>query len=436
MMKLSIHSLIICLLLNLLSCGGGGGSSTTSTSSTTTYTVGGSVTGLTSGQVLILFNNGGDSKTITGGGTGTDTFTFSTSLASGATYAVTVNTAPSGDTCTASNTSGTISASVSSVTVVCAATTYTYTVTTFAGTGSSGFVNGTGTAASFNSPDSLVSDTSGNIYVFDVTNGAIRKITSSQVVTTFALLTSGSGIAIDSSGNLFVSRGGLITKITSSGASSTFAGSTTTGNSDGTGTAATFSSIWGITVDSSDNLYVTDSGNHNIRKITSSGVVTTFAGSTAGTSGSANGTGTAATFYYPASLAFDSSNNLFVTEFGNHMIRKITSSGVVTTFAGSTTSGSADGTGTAATFLTPLGIVIDSNDSMYVVDKYNHMIRKITSAGVVTTIIGTTTSGNTNGVGTAALLNFPTGIAKDSSGNLYIADYSNNLIRKVTITTN
>jgi ATP-dependent protease HslVU (ClpYQ) peptidase subunit len=314
-------------------------------------------------------------------------------------------------------------------------TTYTYTVTTFAGTGSSGFVNGTGTAASFNAPDSLVSDTSGNIFVVDTTNSAIRKITSSQVVTTFATLTTGSGIAIDSSGNLFVSSGGIIKKITSSGVSSTFAGSTTTGNTDGTGTAAAFSSIWGMTVDSSDNVYVADAGNHNIRKITSSGVVTTFAGSTAGTSGSANGTGTAATFYKPAALAFDSSSNLFVSEFGNHMIRKITSTGVVTTFAGSTTSGSADGTGTAASFSKPLGLVIDSTDSIYVVDQNNNMVRKVTSAGVVTTIIGTTTSGNTNGVGTSALLNTPNGIAKDSSGSLYISDYGNNLIRKVAITT-
>jgi len=322
----------------------------------------------------------------------------------------------------------------SSTTTTTTTTTYTYTVTTFAGTGSSGYVNGTGTAASFNSPDSLTVSTAGNIYVADVNNGVLRKISSSQVVTTFLPIT-GAAIAIDSVGNGFLAIGGLIKKISTSGTVTTFAGSTTLGSSDGTGTAATFSSIWGVTLDSSDNLYVADAGNHNIRKITSSGVVTTFAGSTAGTSGSANGTSTAATFYYPASLAFDSSSNLFVTEFGNHMIRKITSSGVVTTFAGSTTSGSADGTGTAATFLTPLGIAIDSSDNIYVVDKYNHMIRKITSAGVVTTIIGTTTSGNTNGVGTTALLNFPTGIAKDSSGNLYISDNSNNLIRKVTITT-
>jgi streptogramin lyase len=328
--------------------------------------------------------------------------------------------------------------SSSSTSTTSTTTTYTYTVTTFAGTGSSGFVNGTGTAASFNAPDSLVSDSNDNIFVLDATNKSIRKITSLQLVTTFftfATLTAPSGIAIDSSGNLFVSIGGLIKKITPLGAESTFAGDTATGNLDGTATAARFSSIWGMTIDTSNNLYVTDNGNNNIRKITSLGVVTTFAGSTTGLSGSANGTGTAATFSQPASLAFDSSGNLFVTEFGNHMIRKITSTGVVTTFAGSTTSGSTDGTGIAASFSNPLGIVIDTTDCIYVVDQNNNMVRKVTSAGVVTTIIGTTTSGNTNGVGTSALLKTPNGIAKDSSGSLYISDYGNNLIRKVTITT-
>jgi sugar lactone lactonase YvrE len=332
--------------------------------------------------------------------------------------------------------------SSSTTTTTTTTTTYTYTVTTFAGTGSSGFVNGTGTAASFNAPDSLVSDSNDNIFVLDATNKSIRKITSLQLVTTFITFdtdTAPSGIAIDSSGNLFVSIGGSIMKITSAKVVSIFAGSsTTTGNTDGTGANARFSSIWGMTVDSSNNLYVADAGNHNIRKITSSGEVTTFAGSTTagtGKSGSANGTGTAATFFQPASLAFDSSGNLFVSEFGNRMIRKITSTGVVTTFAGSTANGNADGTGTAASFSRPLGIVIDSTDSIYVIDQDNNMVRKVTSAGVVTTIIGKTISGNTNGVGISALLKTPNGIAKDSSGSLYISDYGNNLIRKVTITT-
>jgi len=332
-------------------------------------------------------------------------------------------------------------------------TTYTYTVTTLAGSGTYAFANGTGTAASFKTPTGLVSDTSGNIFVADTYNHQIRQITSSGVVTTFAgSTTSGNadgtgaaatftyphGIAIDSSGNFYVSANAAIRKITSAGVVTIFAGSSSgvSGNTDGTGTSARFMTPIGIAIDSSDNLYVADAGNNNIRKITSLGVVTTLAGPISGfASGSTNGTGSGASFSAPNFLAFDSSGNLYVTDMSNNMIRKVTSAGVVTTFAGSTTSGSADGTGTSATFYFPSGVVIDSSDNLYVAEQGNNLIRKITSAGVVTTIIGTTTSGSANGVGTAATLYGPQGIAKDSSGNLYIADYSNNLIRKVTITT-
>jgi len=330
-------------------------------------------------------------------------------------------------------------------------TTYTYTVTTFAGSTTSGLADGITTAATFNSPLNIAVDTSNNLYVTDYSNNEIRKITSAGVVTTFAgSSTSGFtngvgnsatfngpwGVGVDSSGNVYIAdrANNAIRKITSAGVVTTFAGQSTSGSADGTGTSASFNAPLNIAVDGSGNLFVADYYNNEIRKITSSGVVTTFAGST--TSGSADGTGTAATFNGPTALAFDSSGNLFVTDRLNNMIRKITSTGVVTTFAGQTTSGSADGTGTAASFNAPIGITIDSSDNLYVTDMYNNEIRKITTAGVVTTIIGTTSSGSANGVGTAATLNGPWGIAKDSSGNLYIADRYNNQIRKVTITTN
>ena len=331
-------------------------------------------------------------------------------------------------------------------------TTYTYTVTTLAGSGSYDVVNGTGTAASFKTPTGLVSDTSGNIFVADTFNHQIREITSSGVTTTFAgSTTSGNadgtgaaatftyphGIAIDSSGNFYVSANSSIRKITSAGVVTIFAGSTSgvTGTTDATSTSARFMTPYALAFDSSSNLFVADYSNNNIRKITTGGVVTTFAGSTSAISGSADGIGTAATFLNPSGIAIDSSDNIYVADMYNHEIRKITSAGVVTTFAGSTTSGSADGTGTAASFYRPAGIVIDSSDNLYVTEYGNNLVRKITSAGVVTTIIGTTTSGSANGVGTAATLNGPWGITKDSSGNLYIADYANNLIRKVTVTS-
>jgi len=174
----------------------------------------------------------------------------------------------------------------------------------------------------------------------------------------------------------------------------TLAGSGAAGNADGTGAAATFSGPKGLAIDSSGtNLYVSTRNGNNIRRIViATGVVTTLAGSTAGTAGSADGTGTAATFSNPGGLAIDSSGtNLYVAETSNHTIRRIViATGVVTTLAGTAgTPGSADGTGAAATFNVPEGLAIDSAGNLYVVDRRNNTIRKVTPAGVVTTVAGT-----------------------------------------------
>ncbi len=290
-------------------------------------------------------------------------------------------------------------------------------VTTLAGGGSlganaSGNADGTGTAATFNLPFSVAVDSLGNVYVADTENNVIRKITSSGVVTTLA-------------------GGGSV-------------GGNASGNADGTGTAATFAGPRGVAVDSSGNVYVADFGPNLVRKVTPSGVVTTLAGggSVGGTSaGNADGTGTDATFWSPSAVTIDVSGNLYVTDYENGLVRKITPSGVVTTIAGGgsvggTASGHANGTGTAATFKDPSGIAMDSAGNLYVADAGNHLIRKITPSGVVTTVAGGgsaggTVSGHADGTGTAATFNFPTGIALDSSGVLYIADSGNHLIRKI-----
>ena len=202
---------------------------------------------------------------------------------------------------------------------------------------------------------------------------------------------------------------------------------------DGTGTSALFKSPAGIAVDSSGNIYVADTTNHAIRKVTQAGVVTTLAGLTTGTSGSTDGTGTTASFSSPRGVAVDYSGNVYVADTSNYRIRKITSSGVVTTLAGSSTSGSADGTGTAARFNAPSGVAVDSTGNVYVADTSNNAIRKIASVGTVTTLAGLAgTSGTLDGTGTAARFNFPYGVAVDSSGSVYVTDYSNSLIRKVT----
>jgi len=241
-------------------------------------------------------------------------------------------------------------------------------------------------------------------------------------------------VACDASGNIYVadSNNDLIRKITPAGVVSTMAGTVNvSGKTNATGTSASFSNPAGIAIDASGNVYVGDAGNNLVRKITTGDVVSTLAGSSL--NGNANGTGTAASFRAPSGVAVDASGNVYVADYNNSMIRKITAGGVVTTIAGSGNIGTSDGTGTAASFNTPSGIVIDASGNLYIADTGNSLIRKITSAGVVTTIAGSVGNpGFTNGTGTAATFTNPAGITIDASGNLYIADSGNNVIRKIT----
>lgn len=326
------------------------------------------------------------------------------------------------------------------------------TISTFAGTvGAYGAADGTGIAASFYFPNGIAVDSVGNIYVTDTGNNTIRKITSAGVVTTFAGTAgqSGStdatgaaarfnnpkGIAIDSSGNIFVVDSGnhTIRKITQTGVVTTFAGlAGTFGSTNATGTAARFFFPNRIAVDGSSNLYVTDTRNHIIRKITNAAVVTTLAG-TAGMVGSTDAIGAAASFNNPKGIAVDGSLNTYVSDSGNHTIRKITNAGVVTTLAGSVgVSGSTDAVGTAARFNNPNEILIDNSGNVCVVDVGNHVIRKITPSGLVTTIIGVAgTIGSNDGVGVNGSLSSPNGMAINLSGYLYVTDTGNYTIRKI-----
>lgn len=322
-------------------------------------------------------------------------------------------------------------------------------VATYAGNPTGGTSNGVGTAASFYRPQAVALDGSGNVYVADTDNHLIRKISSGGVVTTLAgtagthgsvdgvgssaLFYAPLGIAATSAGVVYVAdtQNGLIRKISVTGSVTTFAGTAGSfGSVDGVGTAASFYAPSGVAVDAAGNVYVADEGNNKIRKITSSGVVSTLAGS--GSAGSSDGTGAAASFWHPNSVAVDASSNVYVSDTGNHLIRKITSGGVVTTLAGTAgVYGSADGNGTSASFFSPVGIAVDVSGNLYVADMGNNKIRQVTPAGVVCTWAGDGSYWYTNGpVDTASFMS-PAGVAVNASGVVYVADNGSNMIRDI-----
>lgn len=318
-------------------------------------------------------------------------------------------------------------------------------VSTFAG-GSYGTTDGTGTAASFEQPLGAITDNQGNIYIADGQAHNIRKITPAGVVTTLAGsagysgFTNGTGtsatfwhpvgLAANASGNIYVADedNNAIRMITPGGVVTTLAGTGSAGSSDGSAGSATFYYPCGVAVDGSGNVYVADYNNNKIRKI-SNGVVSTFAGS--GSAGSTDGTGTGATFNHPFSVGVDAAGNVYVTDRSGQKIRKITPGGVVTTLAGSGTAGYADGTGSSAMFNSPTNLTVDQSGNVYVTDETNQRIRMVSPAGVVTTVAGTGSVGSTNGAASSATFNNPFAIAVNASDNVYVGDAGSGLIRQI-----
>jgi hypothetical protein len=460
LMQLLRRLSVLALFILVSACGGGGGGGSTDTSGTgggggaTTYTVGGSVSGLTG--TVVVQNNGGDNLSRSANGN----FTFSTALADGAAYNVTVLTHPAGQTCTVGNGGGTVSgADVTGVTVTCSTgggsgyqmggaiqgipLSLSATVTTLAGTAlSSGSADGTGAAARFNGPRGITTDGT-NLYVTDTDNHTIRKIViATGVVTTLA------------------------------GTAGQF------GSADGTGADARFNGPYGITTDGT-YLYVADVGNSIIRKIViATGAVTTLAG-TAGANGSTDGVGAAARFNYAGAITTDNTN-LYVGDTSNHTIRKIViATGEVTTLAGSAgNAGNVDGTGAAAQFNFPTGITTDGTNlfltdglstvlggtvgvrkvviataevttratglltlpnvgttdgtTLYVSNTSAHSVRRLPIASGPWTVLAgqESVSGSADGVGSAAQFYRPRQLTTDGT-SVFVTDHSNHTIRRI-----
>jgi sugar lactone lactonase YvrE len=288
---------------------------------------------------------------------------------------------------------GNVSVAVDGVSVTGPLFTYTWTtmVSTAAGmafghpgeTMFSGFKDGPDSIAQFQRPIGIALGPGGILYVADMMNNRIRKIENGMV--------------------------------------STLAGNTESGFLNGSVATAQFWSPSQLAVDTMSNtVYVSDMSNHCIRKI-SAGQVTTYAGS--GIIGFTNGRADTAAFYGMNGIAFDTQGNLYVADDGNSCIRKVSAAGIVTTIAGDGTRGFAEGPPSTARFSNPIGIVVDVSGNIYVADQVNKRVRKITPAGVTTTLAGTGVQGFADGPGNAAQFQSPTGIALDTAGNIYVSDF-------------
>jgi len=323
-------------------------------------------------------------------------------------------------------------------------------VTTLAGKGGeAGSTNGSGAGARFGEMRGIALDGSGNVYVADTGNRTIRKISASGTVTTLAgkagafghkdgvggaaRFEFANGVAVDAVGNVFVAEFDYIRKITPAGKTSTLAGKRENGSADGPASAATFRGCAALVVDAAGNILVIEERNNTLRKLSASGTATTVAGAAA-IRGSADGAGNAASFYDPTGMGVDGSGNFYVADSENNTIRKISSAGTVTTLVGSPgREGSADGTAGTARFSFPFVLAVSADGTVYVSDLGNETIRKITPAGVVTTLAGSPgKSGKADGIGAVARFNNAQGIAVDSNGNVYVADTLNGTIRKIT----
>ncbi|HSC38063.1 MAG TPA: NHL repeat-containing protein [Chitinophagaceae bacterium] len=318
------------------------------------------------------------------------------------------------------------------------------TVSTFAGDGTDGYLNGPLLSARFETPIDIAISANGILYVADYNDRHIRKISGGQV----SLLAGDGGfgtkdgagdtaqfvdpyrIEVDHGGNIYVidQADSRVRRITPNGMVSTYAGSGVAGFKDGDVSIALFrQGMGGITIDAQGIVYIDDTNNGRIRKISAAGQVSTFAGREQ--KGFVDGDTSVAEFLNPNPILFDRQGNMYVADNGNYCIRKITPAGMVSKFSGIGTHGMADGPAGTAQFHYIYDMVIDKDDNIFISD--GDRIRKVNPAGEVLTIAGTTT-GYADGDGATAQFNYPAGLAIDPEGNLYVADALNNRVRKIS----
>jgi trimeric autotransporter adhesin len=325
-------------------------------------------------------------------------------------------------------------------------------ITTVAGNGTAGFTgdNGPATSAQLNGPWGVVVDTTGDLYIADADNGRVRKVANGIISTaagggpgglgdngpaTSAQLSIPTSIAEDSAGNLYIAdnSNSRVRKV-SNGVITTVAGNGTPGFSGDNASPlfAQLNSPNGVALDTAGNLYIADAGNSRIRKV-ANGVISTVAGGGSGGLGD-NGPATNAQMSNPYGIAVDGAGNLYIADSGNNRIREV-SNGVITTVAGNGTAGFSgdNGPATAAQLDAPLGVAVDATGNLYIADYANFRVRRV-SNGIITTAAGTGAAGFSGDGGSAVLaqLNSPWGITVDTVGNVYIAEDANNRIRKVT----
>ena len=340
----------------------------------------------------------------------------------------------------------------------------TGTITTIAGTGKDGFSGDGGPAsqAQLNFPTGVAVNGEGNLYIADVGNHRIRKVDSTGTITTFAgtgergfggdggpaiqaQLDAPTGVAVDGAGNLYIAdrNNSRIRKVDSIGTITTIAGGGGFGEDGGPAIQARLSLPYSVAVDGAGNLYIADQYNNRIRRVDSTGTITTIAGTGELGFGGDGGPATQARLFLPYGVAVDGAGNLYIADQYNHRIRKVDSTGTITTIAGTGERrfGGDGGPAIQAQLDEPTGVVVDGAGNLYIADLANHRIRKVDSTGTITTIAGTGEQGfgGNDGPASQAHLFFPIAVAVDGAGTLYIADVGNHRIRKVdstgTITT-